>query len=80
MANNHITTFQNGTIEIKISNLEQNRTKFDTASVSRKKICLQNNLRSSETFQIRVQKDFNPVVSAIAWDFAAGINVYAKEF
>ena len=31
-----------------------------------KKICLQNNLRSSETFQIRVQKDFNPAVSAIA--------------
>ena len=27
-----------------------------------------------------IQKDFNPIVSAIAWDFAAGINVYAKEF
>ena len=29
---------------------------------------------------MRVQKGTNPIVSAIAWDFAAGINVYAKEF
>ena len=41
-----------------------------TASVSRKKevifSILQNNLRSSETFQIRVQKGFDTIVSAIA--------------
>ena len=29
---------------------------------------------------MRLQKGFDTIVSAIAWDFAAGINVYAKEF
>ena len=34
----------------------------------------------SENFQMRLQKGFDNIMSAIAWDFAAGINVYAKEF
>ena len=29
---------------------------------------------------MQFQKGFETIASAIAWDFAAGINVYAKEF
>ena len=34
----------------------------------------------SENFQMQLQKGFDNIMSAVAWDFAAGINVYAKEF